>query len=838
MKKKTSKIVATLLIIVMMLTALCGCRGFMNNSPNSNVPEESTVADSGHNSNTGNNKEEQSQSATDLMENLRLNFEQTTPEESYNQAMLNLPDDYVFEFECSEEAGMYAYEAFSVYNSPDLANVGGIQFNTNTYENGKIIVAPGYTLHLEKESSAYMNDGTWGNLNELYLVQYLDLETGNKLERPIVTPFTVEHDLQAPVITQGVDENNCYMLSWEAIPGAVEYRIYEHYLDSGYYVECVTTENTVSADEFQTQKESDEFMELFYQDLEDSGYPEHVTNQDGVVTMNRAVKYDDELESGYFLVVAVGADGEQSGISNIVNVRDIASQLPYEVVDSMVEVNIETVEDAPAYVDVRMVDGSVQQMIIDYHGAQLYEFLDDPNKIGIQAHVANTLFNRFFVVLSGLTPEEVINDSYIITERQDDLLSKIGGTQNPEINVSYTPSEELTNAIDAFREEMSGGSNPSTNPDDGITEPSEEPSSDSGIDLPDVSTDSASEQVKLMNEVKVKVQDTINTIGSERIGDILYAGNDMEAWMAMCLIAQSEIIPVPVEVFPEAANINYVSELFLEAYRQNPICGVLIDIEYSPEYQALVVKYAEAPEVRMDKIQKELDAAYALNSQIINPGMSDYEKVLAINEYFRLHASYDYDSTQTGRIEEDMLTEQFIDSHTPYGVLCNNYGVCESYSEAFVVVARIAGLDAICEIGTIYGGGHEWNRVKIDGSWCVLDITNNDIDVFTNSLMNVTDEQIAGILVPDHSAFLNYTHYAATDPTKEYYYVNGWSVTDLSQADEILAEQLETSNYAVIRIPANVEKSEIGDILKALIYEQEVNYADAGVKLNLLYVEK
>ena len=175
--------------------------------------------------------------------------------------MLNLPADYVFEFDCCEEAGMMAHEVFKVYNSPDYANVGGMDFNWNTYDNGKISVAPQGALYLTKEGSNNINDGTWGSMNELYLVQYIDLETGEELERPVVTPFTVEHDLQAPVVTQSVDENNCYMLSWQEVPGAVEYRVYEHFMDYGYTVECVTTKTSVSADEFESQKEMDEYSE-------------------------------------------------------------------------------------------------------------------------------------------------------------------------------------------------------------------------------------------------------------------------------------------------------------------------------------------------------------------------------------------------------------------------------------------------------------------------------------------------------------------------------------------------------------------------------------------------
>ncbi len=863
MKRKTLvRAVVTMLALSMAVVPLGGCKGSngiaTNTTPSQDINSDVDTVDAD----------------VDLISYLKTNYAASDLPEDYNQPMYNLPADHIFEFECSEEAGMYVHDAFKVYNSPEYTNVGGMQFNWNTYENGKITVAPQGALYLTKEGSQNIDDGTWGSLNELYLVQYIDLETGEELERPIVTPFTVEHALEAPVVTQSVDENNCYMLSWEEVPGAVEYRVYEHFMDYGYTVECVTTANTASGDEFESQQQMNEYSELIAQDLQDAGYSETVTTLDGVNYMNYALKYDDERENGYFLVVAVGENGEQSGTSNIVDVRDIAMKLPYQIVDTTVEVDIESVEDIPTYVEVEMVDGSVQQMIIDYHGAQTYIYPDNEYKMSIKAHVANTLFDKFFITLNGMTHEDVMAESHVVTERQDELLSKVSGTQDPEMHISYTPSEELEEAIDAFREEMSedsGASNttseaPSEEPvvepseeasDEPVVEPSEEPSDEPTVEpseepseepteepsendstLPDVSAGDVSKPVQLMNETAAEVEAAINTLGRDKLNDVLYAGNDMQAWMATCLIAQSEVIPLPMEVFPDAANLDYVSRLFVEAYRQNPICGILYEIDYSTEYQALFVKYVESPEERLAKATDELDAAYALKDQLITDGMSDYEKVLAINEHFRLNASYDYDSTETGMIDPSTMSEQFIDSHTPYGIICNNYGVCESYSESFVLVARISGLDAMCEVGTLYGGGHEWNRVKVDGSWCVLDVTNNDMDIFTNALFNVTDEQIKGILVPDNSAIMHPEYYAANDETKEYYYMNGWAVDDLSEADEIIAEQLKTSDCAVVRIPADVSKAELEDVLEELVYVHEVNFGNAGAKMNILCVMK
>ncbi len=849
---------------------------------------------------------------SELLESIKTSFAASELPEEYNQPMLGLALDHVFEFECSEAAGERANDAFKVYTSTKFVNVGSMEFNDNEYENGKITVRPDGALYLDGDNATNIDDGTWGSLSELYLVQYIDLETGEDLEKPIVTPFTIRHEVATPIVTQGVDENNNYMLSWPEVPGAVEYRIYENFSDYGYKLECTTKETSVSSNAFKSQERINKYAELISNDLKKAGYPDVITEKDGVTSMNYAVKYEAE-EDGYFLVVAVDAEGNQSGTSNILDVRDVAMKLPYQVKASNMEVEVESIEDFPTYVEVEMIDGSVQQMVIDYHGADAYTY-EDPEKLTFCVHVANTLFDKFLITTNGLTIDEVKAEGNVLTERQDELLRKLDNAQGPDVNVTYNPSEEADDAVDKAREEMSTPDEPaepestepaepestepaepestepaepestepaepestepaepestepaepestepaepestepaepestepaepeSTEPaEPESTEPAEPESTEPAEPEPTEPSAGASEQIQLLNEVSAMAQLRLNELGSEQVSDVMYASNDLQAWMAICLITQMEVIPIPVEAFPDAGNLDYAVSLFTEAYRQNPTSGVISEVGYSSEYQTLVVKYTEDANTRLSKAKQELSAAYEIKNEIITEGMSDYDKVLAINEYFRENASYDFDSAETD-VDLSNLSEQFIDAHTPYGIIVNNYGVCESYSEAFVLVARVSDMEAMCEIGTLYGGGHEWNRVLVDGSWCILDITNNDVDTYVNGLFNVTDAQVAGILVPDNAAIRNFENYAANDETKEYYYVNGLSVNDLSEADELLAELLETSDCVVIRIPAGSTKEELEAVIGELVNVHEVNFREAGAKMNLLCVTK
>lgn len=846
MKKR---IVSIMLATMLVMTSLTGC--------GSNNAEVATGAADTLRTGTAQELSNTISEGEDVFSFIQSNFAASALPEDYNQPLYNLPANHVFTFECSDAAGHIAYDAFKVYDNTDYENISGMTYNKNTYENGKITIAPDGALALNENGSYNVNDGTWGSLNQLYLVQYLDLTTGEKLERPIVTPFTIQHDLTSPAISQSVDKSNSYELSWKAVPGAVEYRVYEHFGSAGYKLECTTTNTSVSVEEFKTQQKSENYTELIKNDLENAGLE---VSDDGIAFMNRAVKYDDTQKDGYFVVVAVDANGRQSGISNIADVREIAHRLPYKVSSERVAVNISSVEDIPAYVNVEMVDGSVQKMVIDYHGAQTYTYPNDEYKMTIRAKVANTLFDSFLLDLTGMKYADVMSDISIVTEREDELLAKVGGAETPNVTMETTTEtdEEILKLIEALPEDVETSVPESNQPavepsvpesSQPVVEPSVPESSQPAVEpsVPESSQPAQPEtpqaqgnspKIQLLNEVAAQVSETLASMGDVNLGEMIYATNDLQAWIAMCLIAQCKVIPVPVEAFPDAANTDYLQSLLLETYRQNPTCGFFVRSGYDSEYEVILVEYAEDPQVRLGKARQEFAAAQNIADTVTNDGMSDYEKVLAINEYFRINAAYDHDSTQTEVADVSALPEQFWDSHTPYGIICKNYGVCESYSEAFILTARCAGLEAMCDFGTLHGGNHEWNRVKVDGNWCILDITNNDLDTVINALFNVTDAQVDGILVPDRMAMLNFNSYAANDMTKEYYYVNGKCAADINQATELIAQQLQTESIACVRIPGNVTEAEIGIMLDKLVSEKGVIWSQAGVYMNVLCVMK
>lgn len=114
-------------------------------------------------------------------------------------------------------------------------------------------------------------------------------------------------------------------------------------------------------------------------------------------------------------------------------------------------------------------------------------------------------------------------------------------------------------------------------------------------------------------------------------------------------------------------------------------------------------------------------AAGNIVSAIINPSMSQYNKVKAIHDWLVVNVNYDNRPVNT--LSDTVYTAE--------GALCNRLAVCQGYAEAFELLCAKAGIQAYM----IYGSAgndtdgwtsHSWNVVRIDGEWYQIDCTWDD----------------------------------------------------------------------------------------------------------------
>lgn len=118
---------------------------------------------------------------------------------------------------------------------------------------------------------------------------------------------------------------------------------------------------------------------------------------------------------------------------------------------------------------------------------------------------------------------------------------------------------------------------------------------------------------------------------------------------------------------------------------------------------------------KVAEVNRKVDAVVATT---VKPGMSDYEKELALHDWLVAHSTYDLANFEANTVPPA--------EYTPYGVLVLGTGVCESYSSAFQLLADKAGLESHIVTGTGNGNSHAWNQVKVEGVWYNLDVTWDD----------------------------------------------------------------------------------------------------------------
>ena len=113
------------------------------------------------------------------------------------------------------------------------------------------------------------------------------------------------------------------------------------------------------------------------------------------------------------------------------------------------------------------------------------------------------------------------------------------------------------------------------------------------------------------------------------------------------------------------------------------------------------------------------DAALAAVGEALQPGMTDWEKELALHDYVVDHSAYALDP---------------LSPHSGDALGLFRYGECRcaGYCDAFRLLGKLAGLEV-----EMIGGptsrdeagakGHAWSLVRLDGLWYVVDTTWDDL---------------------------------------------------------------------------------------------------------------
>lgn len=146
---------------------------------------------------------------------------------------------------------------------------------------------------------------------------------------------------------------------------------------------------------------------------------------------------------------------------------------------------------------------------------------------------------------------------------------------------------------------------------------------------------------------------------------------------------------------------------------------------HTPEQEALIDQWVDLKIIEWDLERK-----------------SDYEKVKTIHDNIIRNASY-IDTVDPSEAKDSNIVTEYagISVHSPYSIIANQKGVCQSYASLFQKFCDRLNLPSkyITGIATSQSqiSDHAWNKVNIDGNWYNIDLTWDDPVVnFNGQIIN------------------------------------------------------------------------------------------------------
>jgi len=136
-----------------------------------------------------------------------------------------------------------------------------------------------------------------------------------------------------------------------------------------------------------------------------------------------------------------------------------------------------------------------------------------------------------------------------------------------------------------------------------------------------------------------------------------------------------------------------------------------------------------------------------LKTQCLASGATtDYEKALWFHDWIIHHMEYDAHGKQHKTDNEYM----YVDAEG--ALTARALGVCESYHRGLRMLLNSVGI----ETARIEGNGHVWTGAKLDGTWCHIDATWDDIanqtpNAYNEHLYFGLDDRITKIVHDQHS---------------------------------------------------------------------------------------
>lgn len=666
------------------------------------------------------------------------------------------------------EVGLDLYDYVSVHTDSACEQESEIYYTAGMEPHDgvtTITVAPmSPVLNTESQSKAYVYEDTdmWGNAPMYYIAIHYDMDadTPVKLDEPIVIPFTVKNEVQAPNAKGVVDATGRFKLVWEPVEGAEKYRIY-NLTDGNLYTgrDNHALNGSKIGYENLTMIYEGETTECYYDNFAGEGHGlAQIENNTNTYTIGQ-----NYCVNGEFFVSAVVNDVE-SGVSAAIPTADL--QLPYVLTEDsdILFSRYATASNFPSEVDVLNIDGTVSKHKVSYtkvEGINLFGM----DRIQYDYSVEGTAITGYVVPddENGYVPAEIDNSSDT-------------GTAEPEDNVNKIPDEDVDTIIPV---------NPDETPEnDGDT---------SGVI--DQQKDNTQEHIEQGNKAEV-----------ENVPEGVYINAETaeEEWLALNLVqGNSEI---SVEAFPSLQDPYTLVDVFNKVYYQNPF--VLGVSAYAYDYQTMTftVTYVYDKETISAKQAEIAAKANEIIAQNISDDMTASDKALALYNYLVDNCVYDKDALAAAEGSDYTKAgmSEFEDSFNTYGILVNGKGVCMSYAYSYRLLCDMSGVECMVITGYLDGNlPHAWNMIRLDDEWYEIDCTNNAVTTGIPYFLYKADSKLA-----EQSGYTKdnlfeiddaVDRYSGEDATKEYYESNGLATDSMEVYKQLIIDNVtaDTGVFAI-----------------------------------------
>lgn len=242
----------------------------------------------------------------------------------------------------------------------------------------------------------------------------------------------------------------------------------------------------------------------------------------------------------------------------------------------------------------------------------------------------------------------------------------------------------------------------------------------------------------------------------------------------------------------------------------------------------LTLNYEKSREFILKAVQDADQKAGDIISRIIKPGMSDFEKELAIHDYIVSSCRYDVENFKKDTVPPE--------GHEAYGPLITGKAVCEGYAKAMKFLLDRAGIECFVVTGTSKGALHAWNIVNISGRYYHVDATwddpvmENGDQILQHTYFNLTDSNIS----VDHN-WKTADYPSCESTSSNYFYYNKLVVSSSDDFTALLGSTVESGADSLsvrfidgsansIDIPKLLEKAALQLNLKSISYSVNDDY--------------